>query len=180
MRKRSSKFITALLAVLILSALLAAGSMAYFSDYEVARGEATLHLNGQTEIEEKIVDGNKVISIKNIKNTTADADVLEAPAVVRVAVYGPKNITVTPAVPEDWEEHNGYYYYTKVLGIGESTSDLTAEIELTEEEAENTGDHYDVVVVHESALPVYEQTEDGKNKVRTPEGWDYLPSIIVE
>ena len=35
------------------------------------------------------------------------------------------------------------------------------------------GDEYQIVVVHESAQPTY----DGSNKVKTPEGWDYIPVI---
>ena len=57
MRFRHRKLATVLIAVFALSAVFAMGAWAYFSDYEVARGEVTVDLSWQTEIEEKVYDG---------------------------------------------------------------------------------------------------------------------------
>lgn len=166
MRKRSGKVFAALLAVLVISACMAASVGAYFSDYETALGEVTLHLSGQTEIEETVADGEKTISIKNTG---------EASVVTRVAIYGPESMEITFDKAGDWKQSGEFYYYTKVLAPGESTSSIHAKIELTAEEAEQAGDSIDVVVAHESALAVY----DENNTVKTPDGWD-LPTITVE
>lgn len=172
MRKVSGKIFATLLAVLALTASIAAGVGAYFSDYETALGDVELHLNGQTEIEEKIVENGKVISVANTGNSEV---------VVRVAVYGPDDIEITFAQTDDWLISNdGYYYYKKVLAPGESTSDITALLKLTEDEAAVIGNQFDVVVVHESALAVYEFNEaTNENKVVAPENWD-LPEISVK
>lgn len=172
MRKVSGKIFATLFAVLALTASLAAGVGAYFSDYETALGDVELHLNGKTEIEEKLIENGKVISVANTGNSEV---------VVRVAVYGPDDIEITLAKEDDWFKSNdGYYYYKKVLAPGESISDITALLKLTEDEAAVIGNQFDVVVVHESALAVYEFDEEtDQNKVIAPENWD-LPEISVK
>lgn len=172
MRKVSGKVFATLLAVLALTVSLAAGVGAYFSDYETALGDVELHLNGRTEIEERLVENGKVISLAN----TGDSEV-----VARVAIYGPDDIQITFAQPDDWFISNdGYYYYKKVLAPGKSTSNITALLKLTEDEAAVIGNKFDIVVVHESALAVYEFDEaTDQNKVVAPEDWD-LPEISIK
>ncbi len=166
MRVRHGKILTVLIAVIALSALFAMGAVAYFSDYELGIGDVTLNLAGQTEISEEVYEGNKTISIKN----TGDATV-----VVRAAVYGGDLMTVTAS--GDWTQNGDYYYYTKVLAPGESTSTIKAEMkDLTKEQVEAMGETFDVAVVHESALAVY----DDNNKVVKPDAWDYIPDITVD
>ena len=172
MRKISGKICAALLAVLVISASFAASVGAYFSDYETAMGDVTLHLSGQTQIEEEAVENEKKISIKN----TGDSVV-----VVRVAAYGPGKLDYEYD-DKDWvqEESGEYFYYRKVLAPGESTSTLTASITLTQEEKDMIGDQFDVVVVQESATAAYEQNTDGKNQVIAPDGWTGFPTIVVD
>lgn len=172
MRFRHRKLAAVLIAVIALSAVFAMGTWAYFSDYEIAHGEVTLDLSWKTEIEEKVYDGNKDISIKNTGATSV---------VVRVAIFTDELMTIT--APDDWEEYKDenhdypYYYYTKVLAPGESTSTIKAELkDLTEEQKASIGDTFDVVVAHESALAVCDEDQ----KVIKPEGWDYLPNITLE
>ena len=172
MRFRHRKLAAVLIAVVALSAVFAMGTWAYFSDYEVARGEVTLNLSWQTEIQEKVYDGNKEISIKNTGKTSV---------VVRAAIFADELMTIT--TPDDWEEHKDqsqeypYYYYTKVLAPGESTSTIKAELkDLTEEQKAIIGDSFDVVVAHESALAVCDKDQ----KVIQPEGWEYIPNITLE
>ena len=141
--------------VLVLS--LAIGlTMAYFSDHTEAKGGVTVTLGGETTIDEEQGDGYKIIKINN----TGSTDV-----VVRVAVYGPGEITFSNA--NGWTQSGDYVYYTKVLPAGQSTSAIRASWDEVD-----TDDDYDVVVIHESEQAVY--NEDGT--VQAPAGWAVTPS----
>ena len=54
-------------------------TLAYFTDYENAKGGAVVKLSGQTEVEEEFDGNNKQVTIKN----TGDTDM-----VVRLKVFG--------------------------------------------------------------------------------------------
>ena len=182
MRKISGKVFAALLAVLVLSASLAAGVGAYFSDYETALGEVTLFLSGQTEVKESVADGKKTISIVNTGDSTV---------VVRAMVYGPDMMTVTFEDDDDWDQtQSDYYYYKSVLAPGEETSEIYAEVNIkdpTDEEKAALavlGDQFEIIVVQESAPAVYDENNvvmkpkyfvDGVEKT-----WDYIPEIKAE
>lgn len=159
--KRNKIMVMALSLILCLTVSIGLAT-AYFTDYEAAKGGAVLHLNGQTEIEEKLDGKNKTISVHNVGETDM---------VTRVKIIGDaKHMTVT--LGSDWSElqSDGWYYYTKVLKCnpgspaeGDSTSTIKAEI--TVNGKEDIKD-FDIIVVHESARVVY----DG-DKVVVPEGW---------
>ena len=135
-------------------------AFAYFTDYENARGGAILKLHGQTHLNEKVDETGKTISIQNVD---------EPDMVVRVMVIGnEEHLGVIKG--DNWigPDEDGWYYYSKVLkgskdGNGESTSDLKAEIKVTDEDI----DDFHVVVVHEACRVVY----DG-DTVKVPEGWN--------
>ena len=181
MRKTSGKLFAALLAVLVLSASLAAGVGAYFSDYETALGEVTLHLSGQTEIKESVADGKKTVSIVNSG---------ESAVVVRAAIYGPDIMEISFQNEDDWDTTQAdYYYYTKVLAPGEETSEIYATVNITDPTDEEKaalatlGDQFEVIVVHESAPAVYDENNVvlkpsyyDNNAQKTVE-WDYIPEI---
>ena len=182
MRKVSGKLFATLLAVLVLTASLAAGVGAYFSDYETALGEVTIHLSGQTEVKESVADGKKTISIVN----TGDSSV-----VVRAAVYGPDIMEISFQEEDDWDTTQAdYYYYTKVLAPGDETSEIYAEVNIkdpTDQEKAalaTLGDQFEIVVVQECAPAVYDENNvvmkpayyvDGVEKT-----WDYIPEIKAE
>lgn len=153
MKKRMAKIVQV---CLLIAALVIPAHMvyAYFTDYDTAKGSATVGLKPETHTDETVdKDGNKTIKITNTGN---------AGAVVRVAVFG-SNMTVAPS--SDWTDGgDGFYYYGKVLGAGEETS----AIEVTVKNVTENG--FDIVVVHESALAQWIFLE-GQNKVVVPEGW---------
>lgn len=188
MGKRSGKICAALLAVLVLSASLAAGEGAYFSDYETALGEVPVYLSGQTEVKESVADGKKTISIINTGNSTV---------VVRVAVYGPDIMQVSFEKDNDWDEtqydeasKSGYYYYKSVLAPGEATSEIYAEVNIknpTDKEKAalaTLGDQFEIIVVQESAPAVYDENNVVMKPVFYVDGvektWDYIPVITLE
>lgn len=76
----------------------------------------------------------------------------------------------------DWEKNGDFYYYKKILPPDANTSDIEAKLTLTDEQKKILGDTFDIVVVHESAVAVF----DENNKVRKPSGWDYIPDISAE
>ena len=136
-------------------------TVAYFTDYEDARGGAVLHLSGRTEIEEKVDGKEKTISIKNVGDTDT---------VTRVMVVGEK---VEVTLDGNWTgpEEDGWYYYKKVLTKGKSTSPIKAEVKVSGSEELKD---YDIIVVHESQRVAY----DG-DKVAVPKGWK-INSISAE
>ncbi len=152
--------ITALSLILCLTVSIGL-AVAYFTDYEAAKGGAVLHLSGQTEIVETVNDTGKTISISN----TGESDM-----VVRVMVIGDSKKVTKITTGENWSgpDNDGWYYYTKVLKKngedGSSTSDINATITL--DEKDDIRD-FDVIVVHESERVVY----DG-NTVVIPDGWN--------
>ena len=80
-KRRTILLVVAIALVLSMTVGLA---MAYFSDSTEAEGGLTVTLGGETKIDEDQYDDHKDIRIENI----GDTDV-----VVRVAVYGPTEIT---------------------------------------------------------------------------------------
>ena len=167
MKKISIKsLITLLAAVLVVTASIGIG-FAYFSDYDMGRGIATLHLSGTTTIDEGNSDTEKQIVITN----TGD----KASVVVRCGVFGPDKMELN--VPDTWKAGgDGFYYYTSVLAPGESTSGvITAKIpDLTEKEIQELGDTLNITVVHESAAVVYNEDDT----VSLPDNWDQ--SIVIK
>lgn len=158
LRKRS---LTILIAVLLVCAATTGVALAYFSDYEAAIGAAMLELSGQTEIDEGDSDVQKDIVIKNTGNT----DVM-----IRMAIYGPDKMTVSDPLPEGWiDGGDGWYYYEYILEPGQDTGErvIAKMSELSDKEIAQLGEHFDITVVHESAIVTY---GDG-NKVNIPEKW---------
>lgn len=142
-------------------------TVAYFTDYEAARGGAILHLSGQSEITEKIDGNEKVVTITNTGKTDL---------VVRVQAFG-ENVQAKPG--DAWAQGSGdgssWYYYTKVLKAGETTP----EIRFAVSGRVDTDDpvDFDVTVVQEAERVVYTQDADGNNVVAAPAAWEGCPAI---
>ena len=162
--KKPFLLVIALALVLSLSAGL---TLAYFSDYNAAKGEGTIVLGGQTELHDSYNSDQKTVSIEN----TGDV-----PVVVRVAVYAPiitneegeeQTVEVNGT---DWEKDDGivgdtaHWYYTKVIEPDESSSTLTVSTTYLEGDLGNT---VDIVVTHESCQVAY----DANGNVVVPTGW---------
>lgn len=145
-------------------------AVAYFTDYENARGGAVLHLKGQTEITEVVDETGKTISIKNVD---------EPDMVVRVMIIADEAHLGEITLGEGWVDgKDGWYYYNKILKGSSATtdneketSDLVAKINVSGDEVVTD---FDVVVVHEAERVVY----DG-DKVAIPDGWS-VASINAE
>ena len=148
-------------------------ALAYFTDYESAKGGAVLHLGGRTEIEEKADKDKKEVTLKN----TGDVDM-----VVRVMFFGGNqtgaNYEVVPDDSAGWTGSGNTWYYTKVLKPGETASKIVASVEGVVKDGEHID--FDITVVHEGSRVTYTQDADGKNIVAAPSGWDGFPVIAAE
>ena len=156
---KKSLLVIAITLVLSLSVGL---TMAYFSDYNAARGGRGIALGGKTELHDDYDASKKTVVIAN----TGETDVI-----VRVAVYAPvlsdgQTVTVSGS---NWAmEGSGdtaYWYYTQVLPVGQSTSPLTVNTEyMINADLGNTAE---VIVTHESVQAV----KDANGNYALPAGW---------
>ena len=119
---RSGKLLITVLSLILCMTVSIGLAVAYFTDYEDARGGAILHLTGQTELTEDVDDTGKTISISNVG---------EADMVVRVMIIGDSDHMGEVTLGSDWSgpDADGWYYYDKVLkgstnGTGDSTSEM--------------------------------------------------------
>ena len=162
--KRRTLLITAVAMVLLVSVT---ATLAYFSDFDRSKGESTLYLTGRTEITEDPSDNSKTISIKNV--SVDDVDM-----VTRVKVVAP--VDVNFEVGDGWAKNpkdDGWWYYTKILEKGDSTTNLVASWKIP---AGSPIENFDVIVLHESAVV----QDDGKGNVAEPADWGYIPAIPVK
>lgn len=161
MRIKSKKAIIVLVAIVLTISVSAGFTLAYFSDYTKAEGDAVLHLTGQTELTEIPRADEKKITITNKSKEPVDM-------VTRVRVLGPNEFGPYEAQGEHphWVQgQDGWWYYDQVLKKGESTESLTIKWTIPT----NTAiENYDVGVLHESAVARYQ--EDGS--IEYPEDWN--------
>ncbi len=147
-------------------------AVAYFTDYEDAKGGAVLHLSGRTEIEEDFAGNDKLVTIKNVSEDDVDM-------VVRVLAYG-ENLQYSTKTEGDWikdSKEDNIWYFHKVLKKGDSTSVLRVHVE-GRVDPEDPID-FEVTVVHESERVTYTQDSAGNNIVKIPDGWN-VSSISAE
>lgn len=168
--KKQRKIILTVLALALCLTVSIGITIAYFNDYEDASGGATLNLNGQTKLKEGIAGTSKNIVIQN----TGDANM-----VTRVMIFDNNYMDVSMENAEDWKairhDEDGYtcYYYKKVLKAGSETSAIKADLNAKYKGDQKPNFDFDVTVIHESALAIY----DG-DKLVTPKGWDNISEVI--
>lgn len=168
MRNHKKLLIMALSLILCLAVSIGI-AVAYFTDYENARGGAVIRLTGQTELKETVDEKGKTVSIQNVD---------EADMIVRVMFIADAAHLGEISMGDGWSgpDSKGWYYYGKVLkgsksGSGDSTTDIKAEVKVKGDEDVND---FDVVVVHEASRVLY----DGDTVV-IPDGWS-IGSISAE
>lgn len=123
---------------------------AYFTTYVQTAGTVAFQMGvTRTEIDEKVKDGKKIVSVKN----TGDYD-----CYVRVTAFAGSDYTLTFADGGDglWTDgEDGYWYYTGTISPQEATKTLT--ITIPQELFQNITDEKDlnVIVVQECAPACY-------------------------
>ena len=168
MKTVKSRIILLIVAMTLVLSLPIGLTLAYFSDHTGAVGGASIELGAQTVIHESTGENSKSVWIENTGDTKA---------VVRVAIYGPSGMTITPEEENaDWVKNGDFYYYKNVLAPGETTKEGTLKAEVTLPGDGDLGDEYQIVVVQECAQAIY-KLDSGVNVVTKPDGWDYIPPI---
>lgn len=145
--KKSKAFLASLFAMSLVAGVSAGTAHAYFTTYVTAKGGHTLELENRVQIEEDVKAMEKQIALTNTGKTSL---------FVRVKVFSGSQVEIQYRMtnPEEWvqgqTDENGfvYWYYTKVLHPGETSSSLFAKIVLPEGYEQS----FDVVVVQESTF----------------------------
>ena len=149
MRKMNNRTIGLVAAALVLVACIGVGSaLAYFTTYTVAEGGMNIVLNfSDSEIEEKVIDGQKQIALKNTGDTEA---------YVRIKALVGDDHPVVYSEPSEtngsWKVNaDGYYYYEAILAPGESTTQINVGFSLEGKES------FNVIIVEESTPVLYDE-----------------------
>ena len=144
MKKRH--IILGVLAIVLVLCSTIGMSFAYFTTYATSQGGYVI--KSQPRIDEKFENKKKTIWITNSENAS--------PIFVRAKVFSGSDFTINYEPGADWtyDTDDHYWYYTKPLQGGEPTTDLVASIDKIPEGLIN-GDEFNIVVVYESVLAVY-------------------------
>ncbi len=127
-------------------------ALAYFTTYAMAKGGYPIHLEYETEIEEKISAMTKHVAITNDANGV--------PVYVRARAFAGSEFNLS-FEGDGWSYGgDGYYYYSGILMAGETTSELLVKIDVPEDTEHVAGDTFNVVVVYESTPAMYD--DEGK------------------
>ena len=121
------------------------GAWSYFTTYAEVKGTRTISLGDETNIHEEYRSGVKYVTISSEKDSQ--------PVYVRVRGFASSEagaLTYKAATAGDWADGgDDYWYYTKPLNGGETTSVIRVEIP---DKLWKTGNKdFNVVVVYESA-----------------------------
>ncbi|MBE6010375.1 MAG: hypothetical protein E7236_06940 [Lachnospiraceae bacterium] len=129
------------------------GAWSYFTTYTEAQGTRTITLGDWTNINERYESGVKYVSIESREDSQ--------PVYVRVQGFAGSesgDLTYTPQVDGDWTSGgDGYWYYTKALNGGETTSEIAVSIP---QQLVNGEKDFNVVVVYESAPVLNDENGD--------------------
>ncbi len=119
------------LSILLVSIMVGGGTSAWFtSSPDPKTNEFNLSIVN-VEVEDKGLDD---IRLKNLGSSDAYVRVILIP------MWSDPSIStrdVNIKIGDDWKEKDGYYYYKKVLGSGEKTSNLIDTISIPQERGES-------------------------------------------
>jgi len=129
-------------------------AIAYFTDTQRATGRLVLEMNPEIESKEKVENMKKIISVAN----TGKNDVF-----VRAKAIYASNFDVImdkEATDAGWSfnEADGYYYYDKIVKVGEETPKLVLKVDVKDDKIVEYD--FNVVIVQEAARVIYDK--DGK------------------
>ena len=168
-RKSYNRIAVLLAAVLMLTASIGL-TVAYFTDYYQASGNAKLSLTTDTQIFEGTSDTEKNVYVKNTGETNM---------MVRVKFFGPEQMVVDTEVNGWTYDADGWFYYNTPLEPGAETADkINAKIVIKAEgmsdedvakKIAELGDTLQIAVVHEAVIEAY----DDNGKLILPADWNY-------
>lgn len=150
--KKASIALFFLVVVMVVCASLPA-AWGYFNTYTRTQGGMPIGFRSETEFEEDVSEMTKHLTVKNKEGSP---DIF-----VRARGFSDSAHPLTYSAPDGgWVDGgDGFWYYQSVLAAGESTTKLDVKISLPEGVEFKDGDEFNVVVVYESTLALY--NEDG-------------------
>ena len=141
-------------AIVMAGSLTAQSAMAYFTTYVKAKGGYEITLGSETEIEEKVKDMTKEITISNTGKTDC---------YVRVKVFcgSQLDIKFSGAVNDKGEDYwtlgdDGYWYYESVLPAGETTKQ-ELNISYQFPSGDGKASEFNVVVIQECTPVLFDE-----------------------
>ncbi|MCR5196734.1 MAG: hypothetical protein K6D38_10450 [Pseudobutyrivibrio sp.] len=126
-------------------------AISYFTDTQQATGRLVLEMNPEIEPKEIVENMKKIISVAN----TGKNDVF-----VRAKAIYASNFDVVmdkDATDSGWSlnEADGYYYYDKIVKVGEETPQLVLKVDVKDDKA--VAYDFNVVIVQEAARVIYDE-----------------------
>lgn len=149
--KKINGLLAAAAVMLVLSAAIGS-AWGYFTTFVEVRGGHTLRLGSETEIEEKVDDWVKTVSIKSKLDSV--------PVYIRAKAFsGSGYDLIYSDAAGKWERgEDDYYYYSDILDGGQTAEELLVKIEGVPKDVMDS-EGFNVVVVYESTPVLYR--EDG-------------------
>ena len=145
-------------ACILLTGCFVKEAMAYFTTYILTEGREVLNLGfTQTKVEEEIVDGKKIVVIRN----TGTADCYVRVSAIVAEQY--KNVIsdTEPDGVNNWTEKKGdFYEYKLVLKAGEATTPLYINISTITTKPGQDADDFNVIVIQECTPILYDENGD--------------------
>lgn len=170
MKKNMSKKTIGLLVVsLLLVACVGVGSaLAYFTTYTEAKGSGEISLGfADTEINETVHKGVKIVSVKNAKD--AAECYVRVKVIVNEQYQNLVKYTETDGVKNWTPGEDGYYYYKNIVASDEETTELVVLLTGISEIAK---DDFNVIVIQESTPVLY--NENGEAYAN----WDIKAEVV--
>ena len=135
------------LALILVAGISIPGTLAYFTTHTQAQGGQQIHLGATSTITEEFSDWTKTIAMTN----TGAND-----CYIRAKVFYGSSVEVNVAPENDgaWTQNGDYWYYSDIVPMGETTTNLLAKIQVPE----SMQDDFDVIVVFECAAVQYDAT----------------------
>ncbi len=144
-------------AALIASSTIAP-ALAYFTDHTEAVGSVQIALGDETHINERVADGQKIVSISSTYGQ---------PVYIRVQAFAAEGMALVYSGSGWVDGGDGFWYFTTPIAQGETTGDLAVTIPKTLIDGDQD---FNIVVVYESAPAEF--NEDGDPTGYPEANWD--------
>lgn len=147
MSKRKTLLIAA--ALLMLSVVAVKPAMAYLTDTHTSNGAASVYLEDKKIViipKERIEDNIKVISVEN----TGELSVYARVKVITGRTHSLEFDKDKSDSKWSYNSSDGYYYYSELLEVGETTKDLYVKVS----PGTSAEEKFNVIVVAEAARPI--------------------------
>ena len=143
--KNKIKILAIILLIILILGYSAIKLYAYFTDYQVIEGKVSLEFDfASSELYQNVDDKGIHVYVENTGNDEC---------FVRVKIYSTTNISCEDN--GNWYQEDGYWYYNKVLKIGQLTEEL-----LINDPTKNVNniDEINVTIIQEITEVLYDES----------------------